>query len=301
MRKALFVILLLATTSCGGGQEASAPSQEMKSYDVEESTAADRAAMAPPPSSSPGISPTAAPGVAFNYRYAFRLAAARIAAVQEQHAAACEKLGLDRCRITGMRYRLVNDRDIEGMLAFKLDPAIARNFGKQGIDAVVRAEGMLVDSEISGDDVGTQIAAGGRSIAELEEDLRAVEAQLARSGLRSPERAELQAQAQRLRESIRAIRTSQSERQESLAKTPMVFHYGSGDLAPGFDTRPRVREAAEEALDNFLAGLAWIFVALVTLLPWALLLAFAAWLASRGRRLFERGETATPRVTKPEE
>ena len=46
--------------------------------------------------------PTAAPGVAFNYRYAFRLAAPRIAEVQEQHAQMCERLTVARCRITGM-------------------------------------------------------------------------------------------------------------------------------------------------------------------------------------------------------
>ena len=75
---------------------------------------------APPPGPK---SPTAAPGVAFNYRYAFRLPAERVAEVQEQHAQACEQLGVARCRITGMLYRLVNDDDIEAMLAFKLDPA----------------------------------------------------------------------------------------------------------------------------------------------------------------------------------
>ena len=42
----------------------------------------------------PGISPNAAPGVAFNYSYAFVLPSKAISAVQESHAAACEKLGI---------------------------------------------------------------------------------------------------------------------------------------------------------------------------------------------------------------
>ena len=53
------------------------------------------------------------------YRYAYRLPSAKISLVQEAHAQACEKLGLDRCRITGMRYRLVNQKDIEAMLALQ--------------------------------------------------------------------------------------------------------------------------------------------------------------------------------------
>ncbi len=57
----------------------------------------------------PNVRVSAAPGVAFNYRYAFRVPDAKIAAVQEEHAAACETLGLSRCRITGMRYSLIDE------------------------------------------------------------------------------------------------------------------------------------------------------------------------------------------------
>jgi hypothetical protein len=303
MRKALVGLLLLGTAACGGqsNERSTQTTQEdLKTYDSAETTADVQMSMPPPPAapapmgrtSGPGIAPTAAPGVAFNYRYAFRLPAARISTVQEQHAQACEKAGPDRCRITGMRYRLVNDRDIEAMLAFKLDPALAREFGKQGIDAVTQAEGMLVDSEISGVDVGTQIQAAGRSMAEMEEELREVEARLARTGLRSSERAELQAQAARIRESIRAVRAGREQNRESLAKTPMVFHYGSGDLAPGFDRRPTLGEALQDAGDSFVGALLWIFVAAITLLPWLLIGALLLWIGLRVRRWVLR---ATPR------
>jgi len=294
MRKALVVSLLLATAACGQ-QSSERSSQDVKTYDVQEapptaeqSSVSDASAqrMAPP-----AISPTAAPGVAFNYRYAFRLAGERIGAVQEQHALACEKLGITRCRITGMRYRLAGDDDIEAMLAFKLDPALARAFGKEGIEAVTRAEGMLVDAEVSGEDVGSKISAARRSEAELDEELKRVEAELARPGLRGSERAELQIRVQQLRDQIRATRTTRGEQQETLATTPMVFAYGSGELVPGFDGRPRLRQALDDALDNFLSGLAWIFVALITLLPWALVAGLLAW---GGRKLASRFTPAAP-------
>jgi hypothetical protein len=234
-------------------------------------------ASSPPPS----ISPTAAPGVAFNYRYAFRLPGERVAAVQEQHAQTCEKLGLDRCRITGMRYRLHGENEVEAMLAFKLDPAIARAFGKQGIEAVTRAEGMLVDSEITGHDAGADIQASRRGEAQLAEDLARIERQLARPGLGASERAELQAQAERLRESIRANRMNREESQESLAKTPVVFSYGSGDLIPGFDTRSSLAQALDEAGENFTRGLGEMIIILMTLLPWVVLLLLIVWLIRR--------------------
>jgi hypothetical protein len=81
----------------------------------------------------PGISPHAAPGVAFNYAYSFVLPSKAISAVQESHAAACEKLGIARCRITGMRYSLTDEDSVSAQLTFKLDPALARAFGKEGI------------------------------------------------------------------------------------------------------------------------------------------------------------------------
>ncbi len=129
---------------------------------------------------APGVDVTAAPGVAFNYRYAFRLPGNRVSAVQEAHAQACEKLGITKCRITGMRYRLVNQKDIEGMLALRLDPTLARNFGKEATAVVTKADGMLVDQEITGEDVGTRIAGTNRSQADLREELSKIEAELAR-------------------------------------------------------------------------------------------------------------------------
>src|SRR5688572_25971917 len=120
MRRPSCLIALSFLTACG---QESQELREPQSQEVAESPALPSVSHAPPTESSdasgPNIAITAAPGVAFNYRYAFRLPAQSIASVQEQHAQSCEKLGVNRCRITGMRYRLVNESDIEGMLAFK--------------------------------------------------------------------------------------------------------------------------------------------------------------------------------------
>src|SRR3546814_13333291 len=81
---------------------------------------AEVAPQTPSAARSPNIGVTSAPGVAFNYAYAFRLDDSRIAAVQEEHAAACEALGTTRCRITGMTYRLIRENEVEAQLLFKL-------------------------------------------------------------------------------------------------------------------------------------------------------------------------------------
>lgn len=297
MRRLLVLSVLVVVAGCGAPEERSSR-EDLTTYEVSENAAAPAPQIAPDeasemrraPSAGPNVSVTAAPGVAFNYRYAFRLAPERIAAVQEHHARACEQLGVARCRITGMRYRVVSEREVEAMLAFKLEPSIARRFGQAGVEAVTRSEGVMVDAEISGTDVGTSIRAAGRSLAELEAELSRIEQRIARGGLRSDERSQLEYEAQRLREQIRAVRANREEQQESLATTPMVFEYGSGDFVPGYDARPSFRRAAGRAGDNFVEGVYVLFVIVVTLLPWALI-ALLLWAAFRylRRRFGARG------------
>src|SRR5881628_1327936 len=97
MRKAFGLALVLAAAACGRAPEHGGGGGGGGSTAEADRSSSDERAAAPA-----GIAPTAAPGVAFNYKYAFRLPAERITAVQEEHAEACEKLGVARCRITGL-------------------------------------------------------------------------------------------------------------------------------------------------------------------------------------------------------
>jgi hypothetical protein len=242
---------------------------------------------------TPGITPTAAPGVAFNYRYAFRLPNNQIAAIQEQHAAACEELGINRCRITGMRYRLVNETDVSAMLEFRLDPAIARSFGREAGQIVAEAEGMLVDAEIAGVDEGANIARAQLERARINEEISRIEARLATPGLSESERIQLNQQLERLRQSGRATEDRVDASEESLASTPMVFQYGSGDIVPGFDSRTPMRDAFRESGTLFFGSIAVFIIAFGLLLPWAFA-AFIVWLIVRRvwPNLFKRADTS---------
>jgi hypothetical protein len=303
MRKAFTLFLLLSAAACGGGQDSAdeSRSQDLKTFDVQEGNApqasvdtASPAPGAPPP--PPNVSPTAAPGVAFDYRYAFLLPARRISEVQEQHAAACEKLGTDKCRIISMQYERRGDEDIDAQLAFKLDPMLARRFGKEGIDAVTRAQGELTRAQITGTDVGTQIDEGQRSQAQIEEELKRIEQQLGRPGLSARERVELQQQAQSLRGSLRSGEDAQTARRAQLATTPMIFDYEAGE------TDRTVKAATQRSFERFLASLGTLLVILVYLLPWALMVlaGFLAWRWARRRFLKEPAHPAAePPVTPP--
>lgn len=289
MRGSYIVLALCFLSACG---EKPAERSADRVFDVrsEPPPAAEATGEITPPGivAPPNITPSAAPGVAFAYRYAFRLPADRIGAVQEKHAQACEKLGIDRCRIVGMRYRLVDDENISAMLAFKLEPSLARQFGKDGIAAVTEAEGMLVDSEIAGEDAGAAITAARRAEARLREEQTRLEARLKQSGLGVAERESLNDRLEEITRSLNASQAGRDEKKESLATTPMAFNYGSGELVPGFDGRSPIGKAFATAGELLVGAVATMIVVAGALLPIAILIA----LILIGWRL------AVPRVAK---
>lgn len=237
--------------------------------------------------SAPGITPTAAPGVAFNYRYAFRLPNNRIAAVQEEHAQACEKLTVAKCRITGMRYSLIDGDEVRAYLQFKLSPELARQFGKDGIAAVTKAEGMLVDSEISGNDEGSNINQSQIRTASINDRLNIIERRMADKNISAVERAQLQQQAASLRQQLANEEQNRSNSEEALANTPMAFHYGSGSTIPGFDGSSPLKESWRAAVGSFMTMLGVVLMAVGVSLPWLLLVALlvALWRSPAMRSL----------------
>jgi hypothetical protein len=276
-RKLILATPLFATAlilaGCSGAEESALEKPErMEAAEAPaEMASADAAA-------GPNVRVSAAPGVAFNYRYAFRVPDAKIAGVQEEHAAACETLGLSRCRITGMRYQLIDEDEVNASLAFKLDPSIARKFGKDAISSVEKAKGILVDSEISGIDVGSQITASQRRSSDLQAELNRIEARLKAGGMGDRERTELQEQAQRMRDQLDGERDTRRVGEESLATTPMEFSYSGGEGIPGFGSGNPFAGAWETAIASFVTMASFLLLLIGGGLPWVLLVVGLIWL-----------------------
>lgn len=259
--------------SSSGGGSFSSPPQAPAMRDIAEGAA-------------PGIAVTAAPGVAFTYRYAFRLPAAKLAAAQEAHAQACEKLGIAHCRITGMRYRVLGENSNEGTLLFKLDPSLARAFGRQGIDAIVAAEGKLTDAEITGTDAGAEIAKLQSLKAQATAELQRIDRELARKDLKEDERTELQRQRASIAAQITDAKTGASDQQEALANTPMEFDYQSGPSVQGFDGSAPITSAANVFVGSAMVTIGFVLTMLAVLIPPGIILlsGFLLWRRFRPRR-----------------
>jgi hypothetical protein len=237
-------------------------------------------------SSPPNISPTAAPGVAFNYNYEFNLPDERISATQEAHASACEKLGLARCRITGMSYSVDQDERVTAELDLKLDPMIARQFGKTAQQSVEANDGKLIRLDIGSSDEGQAIDQATKQKNDAAAQVAQLQQELAKTKPGTDARANLMNQIQALQRQASAQSRTIETSQAALATTPMQFHYYGRGGVPGFRGNP-----LHQAWQTFVTTVVWLvsilLQALAVLIPVGLLIAiFIALWRTRPARAF---------------
>lgn len=217
---------------------------------------------------------TSAPGVAFNYSYAFRLPSARIADAQDRHSQACERLGTARCRITGMSYDVDDAGTVSASLQMALASPIARSFAREGVKAIETAGGALTGATITGTEAAlTEVEEVDRT---SDVDAATVSQDLNRPGLSPAERAELLRQrataiAQQ-RATASAVRTERSR----VAEAPVSFSYQAGR---GVGASARLADAGQTAAASFLTTLSVALTVIATVGPPAilLLLLFLLW------------------------
>lgn len=299
MRKTLITTLLAAASLAGctsqdnrdySDREPNSPSlsftAEPNSYSG--TTSATPAARLDQPSpATPGFDTTAAPGVAFSYTYGFRLPDKEIAAVQEKHAAACEKLGVARCRVTGMRYERFGEGQVQARLDVALDPATARQFGRDAITAVEAIEGVLSSAVIGGTNADGAITLSQRRSAELAERIQRLEARLRASGLTQPELLTLQEQVNLLRATLARESQARADGEAQLALTPMSFAYEGMSAAAGPGLGNPFAGASSLLMHSTSTVLWFLLTLLAGGLPWLLLLFILvkAWRSGIGQRL----------------
>jgi hypothetical protein len=230
----------------------------------------------------PAIDPSVAPGVAFDFRYAFSLPEKQIALVQEGHASLCSRLGVTRCRVTGLNFEKTRDGEVKASTTFLLDPALALSFAKDATALVERSDGKLATSQVTGENAGKAIVANDKSADGIKAELAKIDTQLRIPGLSRSARGELVTRSAELRDQLRTLASERSEKVESLATTPVAFDYEVGAGGFGFETP--LRQGLSASASSFSALLAFIALTLGLAGPWLLLGGAAWWVIRRLRR-----------------
>ena len=277
MKRQLFFLLIPTLILAGCSQERGEQGAANQTVNVKQeapkiavdaaSEAADATGMA-----APGIPASIAPNLAFEFRYAFKLPDDKISAVQEEHAEACETLGSARCQVVDMKYQQSDAKNAEAMLAFKLDPSIARKFGRDAIASVEKAQGVLADGNVTGTNVGGEIEDSQGRSALLTAQLERLDKRLAMKGLPPKERASLQDRAEDLRKELDNEGDGRRQGEVKLAMTPVIFTYTSDGGIPGFGKENPLANAGTVAANSFAAMVSFVLLALGAVGPWALLI-----------------------------
>jgi Domain of unknown function (DUF4349) len=273
-RHKLFLVtspLLLLAACSGADEEGSSPRTTAETMMTEAADATADSVAEPSTMMTPSIPASAAPNLAFEYRYAFKLPDDKIGAVQEEHAEACETLGSARCQIVDMTYQQINEDRAEAMLAFKLDPAIARKFGREAIASVEKAEGVLADGNVTGTNVGGEIEDSQSRSAMLQAQLERLEKRLSMKGLPPKERASLQDRAEELRKELDGEQEGRRAGEGKLAMTPVRFTYAGDDGLPGFGKENPFANAFDVTANSFATMISFVLLVLGGIAPWALL------------------------------
>ena len=96
----------------------------------------------------------ALPKIAYDYKYNFLLPADQVAAAQQAHIAACDRLGLGRCQLVSSESGNSN----AASLKLRVASDIARRFSADLVASVAKAGGRAVDQSISAEDVSKEIS-----------------------------------------------------------------------------------------------------------------------------------------------
>lgn len=201
----------------------------------------------------------------YDYRYAYRLPSDRLKAVLQSNADACDRLGPTRCKIDGMRYSVDNASRIRAVLTVHIDPTIARAYGDAITTSVTGADGILVNTAIT----GTESTGAARSIAvidRLRDQLKNAEAIAASD---SPNAAAAKALAERTSAALETIAESEAKQGATLATAPMLLTYESSTALTGLGSADANFRNAGQSLENSLARL---LIVLASIGPWLLAL-----------------------------
>ncbi len=220
---------------------------------------------------TPNVDTASMPDIAFDFRYVFSIPGEQISNVQEDHALACKKLGLSKCRITDLDYT-ANGDDVSAMMTFKIAPDLAIDFTRDAKKSVEKADGKLSSANLKGADVGTNIASGETSSLAARKDLSRIEDQLKNPALTKAVRSQLVEKAESLRGELRAIDLKLSEDKTALALTPVVFEYQQRNSIAGFDHDSAFGEAFSTSVYGFMAMLKILIVMLGVAAPWVIVI-----------------------------
>ena len=239
------------------------------------------------------------PKIAYDYKYNFLLPADQVAAAQQAHIDACDKLGLARCQLVSSESGSGNGNATS--LKLRVASDVARQFSADLVASVAKAGGRAVDQSISAEDVSKEISDTNARIHQRELLIQRLTQILQTRAGKVSELVEAERSVAAAQEELDQAKAWLTELQGRVAMSDVEISYGA--IAPGAspagppDQGP-LSETMAQSWWFFTAMLYAILRLLIILAPWAIVaggIFFAARVIRRRRvNPAEEGADATP-------
>jgi len=171
-----------------------------------------------------------------------------------------------------MSYSIDQNEQVTAELNLKLDPTIARQFGKSAQQLVEKADGKLIRLDIGSTDQGAAIQQATQRKNAVSAQLAQLQQELAKAKPGTQARANLMSQIEELQNQASEQTQVIAAGQSALATTPMAFRYYGRGGVPGFRGNP-----VHAAWLTFVTTVVWLvgilLQALAVLIPVGILAA----------------------------
>lgn len=261
--RAFTALLCFAVAACSGGDSAGGEAVTSTDAMIAPGNASAEAA---PASGSPKLA-VALPRIAYSYSIGFSLPAARLAATQRAHVDLCARLGPARCQLLATE----RETDPSGVQRASTRVRVAAPLARGFIDSLGRsvasAGGRAIEEKVEGEDVAKAMVDAGARIRQRELLVgRLTEILRTRQGsvgdLVAAERAVAEAQ-----EELDQAKGWLAELQTRVAMSTVAIRYDAVGAGPP-PARAELGEAVSNSWSSFVAGLQWLLVLGIYLLPW---------------------------------
>jgi hypothetical protein len=237
------------------------------------------------------------PKIAYDYKYNFLLPADQVAAAQQAHIAACDKLGLARCQLVSSESGNSNATSLK----LRVASDVARRFSADLVTSVAKAGGRAVDQSISAEDVSKEISDTNARIHQRELLIQRLTQILQTRAGKVSELVEAERSVAAAQEELDQAKAWLIELQGRVAMSDVEISYGAivpGASPAGPPGQGPLSETMAQSWWFFTAMLYAILRLLIILAPWAILGSgiFFAVRAMRRRSVnpAEEGADSTP-------